>query len=59
MNMALVNGIRTLGWPDLNGDYQYGNAAVLCYLAYRDTRIKRFVEQHKDMLVKDLIAKSA
>lgn len=59
MSMTLVNAIRTLGWPDANGNHQYGNAAVLCYLAYRDTCAKRFVEQHRDLLAKDLIAKYA
>lgn len=53
MSMTLVNAIRTLGWPDANGNHQYGNAAVLCYLAYRDTRAKRFVEQHQGLLAKD------
>lgn len=59
MNMALVNAIRKLGWPDTNGNYQYGNAAILCYLTHRNTKAMLFVEQYINMRIKDLIAKSA
>ena len=57
MNMVLLNAIRKLGWPDTNGNYQYGNAAILCYLTYRDTKAKRFVGRRRVMLVKDPTAK--
>ncbi len=59
MNMAFVNAIRKLGWPDTNGNYQYGNAAVLCYLTHHNTKTMQFVERHKNMRIKDLIVKSA
>lgn len=59
MDMALVNAIRKLGWPDTNGNYQYGNAAILCYLGRHHNLGKAFVDRYKDMYVANLIAKYA
>ena len=56
MSTALVNAIRKLGWPDSNGRWQYGNAAILCYLNRNNTG-KQIVDRHKDVLVEDLISK--
>lgn len=56
MSMTLVNAIRKLGWPDSNGRQQYGNAAILCYLSRHSDSAKRFIEQHKDMRLSDLIS---
>ena len=58
MSMALVNAIRKLGWPDSNGHWQYGNAAVLCCLSCSDA-VQKIVEQYRDVRVVDLIAKYA
>ena len=59
MSMALVNAIRKLGWPDSNGHWQYGNAAILCYLSRYNNAGKKFVERYKDVRVVDLMAKMA
>lgn len=48
MDTTPVNAIRKLGW-------QYGNAAILCYLSSHGNAAIKFVEQHKDVLVSDLI----
>lgn len=59
MDMALINAIRTLGWPDTNGNYLYGNAAILCYLSRYNHLGKAFVDRYKDMHVVDLITEYA
>lgn len=58
MSIALVNTIRKLGWPDSNGRWQYGNAALLCYLSCNNA-VQRIAEQYKDVRVVDLIARYA
>lgn len=59
MSIALVNAIRKLGWPDSNGCWQYGNAAILCYLSRYNNAGEKFVEQYKDVWVVDLITRCA
>ena len=59
MSIALVNAIRKLGGPDSNGHWQYGNAAILCYLSRYNNAGKKFVERYKDVRVVDLMAKMA
>lgn len=59
MDLTLVNAIRTLGWPDANGNHQYGNAAILCYLSRYDHLGKAIIDRYKDMRVSDLVAKYA
>ena len=39
MDMKLISIIRNCGWPDRYGQWQYGNAAVLCFLNSHDARI--------------------
>lgn len=58
MSMALVNAIRKLGWPDSNGHWQYGNAAILCYLSCNDA-VQKIVEQYRDVQIVDLVSKYA
>lgn len=59
MSMTLVNAVRKLGWPDSNGHWQYGNAAVLCYLSRYNNAGKEIVERYKNVRVVDLIARYA
>ena len=56
MSLELVNAIRKLGWPDSKGEWQYGNAAILCYLS-RYSQAARFIERFKDTPVDELISR--
>lgn len=56
MSIELVNAIRKLGWPDSKGEWQYGNAAILCYLSQR-TKARKFVEQFKEIPLDELISR--
>lgn len=38
MDMKLVDTIRDCGWPDRYGHRHYGNAAILCFLSFLQTR---------------------
>ena len=58
MGMTLVCAIRKFGWPDSKGRWQYGNAAILCFLSHKNTG-KQLVEQFKDVQVEDLISRYA
>ena len=39
MDMKLVDTIRNCGWTDRYGCKRYGNAAILCFLSFLQTRI--------------------
>lgn len=58
MSMTLVNAIRKIGWPDSKGCWQYGNAAILCFLSHKNTG-EQLIEQFKDVRVEDLISQYA
>lgn len=54
MDMTLVRFIRKHGWLDMNGNMQYGNAAVLCYLKSSDNLRKLIMKQYGTIRIADL-----
>lgn len=45
MDMKLVDTLRNCGWPDRYGCKQYGNAAILCFLSFLQTRTADIKQQ--------------